>query len=173
MYDEGVDNFHAVAVRVVSEERPALPAAARVTALTSEQVLIGDALEGIPVYVEEVPRKMVIVSKANRSGTGSHLSALLNRLVVNTFDNMRRMRATLKTTTDALLDNPGFFSLVAALIKSEHSHLITEQAKIDARCRQLVQLGTKSNRSKPAQMSEQGEETPIYILNDAKTNPRA
>lgn len=116
---------------------------------------------------------MVINSSANRSGTDSHLASPLERLVLRTFERMLRTPATFKTITDAMLDNPGFIVPVTALVRSEHNLLITEQDKIDARCRQFEQFGTKSDRAKPVQMSEQGEEPPINISDDAKTNHRA
>lgn len=132
MNDEGVDNLHAVTDRFVSEERPALPTAARVTPLISKQLLIRDTQAGIPVHVNETLTRMVIDSNTSQSGTDSHLSALLERLVRKTFDRLLRETATLRTITDAMLHNPGFTAPVAASIKSEHSRLITEQANIDA-----------------------------------------
>lgn len=145
MDDENVDKFHAVADRVVSEERPALPAATCITPLTSEQLIISDELAGILVHVEEALAKMVIDLNANRSGTDNHLSALLERLVLKSFDKMLRTPATLKMITDVMLDNPGFISPLAALVKSESNRLTTRQANIDAQYRQFMQLGTKGD----------------------------
>lgn len=84
--------------------------------MTSEQILIRDELAGIPVHGEEALMRMVIDSNANSSGRDGHFSARLERLVLKSFDMMPRTAATLKTISDAILDDPGFISSVAALV---------------------------------------------------------
>lgn len=170
MNNEALDNFHAVATRVVTGEHPGLPAAAHVTTVTSVQILIRDALAGIPVHVEQVSMKMVIDSNVNPSVTDSNLSALLGRLVLQIFHRMLRTSATLKTNTDAMLDHPGSIVLLAASVTLERKRLTTEQAKNAAQWRQFVDLGAKSNRAMPIQISERGEEPPSDVLYDNKTN---
>lgn len=154
----------------MSEERPALPAAARVTSLTSEQLLIRDRRASVPIHVEEAITRVFIDSNANSSGTDSHLSAPLDPLVLKTFDNLLRTPATLKMITDAMLDIPGFIAPVATLVKSEHSRLTTKHNKIDVQCRQFMALGANSGRAMAAQMSEQVEEPPADVSDDAETN---
>lgn len=61
------------------EERQVLPAATRVTFLTSDQLLVCDPLQGIPAYMEQSLASMIIDLNARSSGTDSHLSALLER----------------------------------------------------------------------------------------------
>lgn len=166
-------NFHAIADRVMSEERPALHEATWVTALTSEKLLVFDALAGIPVHVKESLTKMTTEPNANSSGTESHLAALLDRLVLQAVDTVLRTPATLGKITASVLDNPSYLSPVVALLRLEHSLHTTEQANNNARCRQFVELGAKIAPSLPAWISEQVEEPPADITDDVKTNPRA
>lgn len=63
--NEDVSNFHAVADRVMSEECTELLAATSATHLTSEQLLIRDALARIPDHVKEALTRIAIDSNAN------------------------------------------------------------------------------------------------------------
>lgn len=152
MADEGVDNFHAVTDLVVSEGRPSLLVATRVTHLTSEKLLVHGSLAGIPVHVEEARKRMLIDTNASSSSTDSHLSAQLERLVLKVIEKVLKTPATLETITNAVLNNPKFIAPVAALISSKHSCLTTEQAIIVARCRLFVKFGAKSDHSVATQM---------------------
>lgn len=65
--DEVAEIFYGVAGRVVPEEGLALPAAALVTPLSSEQLFIRDAFAGIPDHFEEALTRMLIDLNANQS----------------------------------------------------------------------------------------------------------
>lgn len=145
MNDKGGDNFHAIADRVLSKERPALPAAARVTPLRIEHLLVRDALASIPINVEDAPARVVIDSSANSSATDCHLLTLLGRMVLSTFNKMLRSLDTLQTITHDMVESSRFIAAVAALEESDHNSLTTEQAKIDSQCRQFVESGTKND----------------------------
>lgn len=82
--------------------------------------------------MEEALTKMVIDSNANSSGTNSHLSALVMRLVLKAVARVLRTPAALKTIPNAALYDPGLFAPVAAFVESEHNCLSTEQAKLNA-----------------------------------------
>lgn len=109
MDDGGQENFHAVAIRVVSEERPALLEATGVKPLTSEPLAVCDALAGILSHVKEALTRMITEPNANSSGKDSQLAALLERLVLQAVDKVLRTPVTLRTFTEAILDNPKHF----------------------------------------------------------------
>lgn len=100
----------------------------RVTPLTSEQLLVRDAQAGIRVYMEESLAMIVIYSSGSSNGTDSSLSALLERLVLKSLDKVLRTPPTWETITDAVLHNPGFNTIVAASVKSEHNGLTADHA---------------------------------------------
>lgn len=100
------ENLKAVAERDVSQDHPSLLEATRATLLTSEQRPAPDALAGIPVHVKENQTRMSTEPSAISSGTDTHLTALLERPVLQAVDKGLRMPAALGRITEARLDHP-------------------------------------------------------------------
>lgn len=142
-------SFRAVSDQIVSEERLTSIETAPVAPLTSEQFLFRDAVAGIPVHIKEAVSNLVLGTlTANQKEIDNRLSPDLETLFIRTVHEVVNSLKFRSQFLDAFIDNSGFISPVAALVKSEKRKIVTEKAKIEERYRQFVEAVGKLNTSR-------------------------
>lgn len=132
-----------------------------VAPLKSEQLLVRNAVGGIPVHIEQVVNKLVLETvTANQEGLNNRLSAALETLVVRIVHKVVNASEFVSRFSDAVINSPGCIAPVVALVKMEHRKLVTEQGKIEDRFWQFVEARLKFDR-RPVSVPSEGSDRPL------------
>lgn len=166
-------SFCVFADQVITEEQPANIETAPVPLLASEQLSVRDAVAGIPVHVEEAVYKLVLETQtANQKGVDNRLFGSLGDVSRPHRIKGRVLTGVHRLISDAAIDNPGFIAPKTVLVKSEQQRLVAEQANIENRYRQFVEVKIEMNLHPVLPPSEGSDRSPTDISDD-KRNPRA
>lgn len=107
----------------------------------------------------------------NLNGVDNRVSAAMETLVLHTVRKVVRSLEFMSPFSDAVIDNLGFITQVAALVRFKQRGLAAEKGNIEDRFRQFVGAGIMSNPRQVSVVSEGSDRTPTDNSDDT-TNPR-
>lgn len=130
-------------------------------------------MAGTPVHVKDTVGRVVLetLSTSQRGAQNSRLTGL-KTMILRSMENIMTSSEFISNVSDSVIDTVGFILSVAELFKSEQQKLVTEQVKIQDRCRQCLEAETEMDPN-TVPMPSKGSVLRPTDLSDDKTNSRA
>lgn len=114
------------------KEQPANIEAVPVAPRTSEQLLVGDVVAGIPIHSEETLSKLVLQTLiSGKKGRENHVSKALETVMLHTVQMVVSSPEFVCKFLNIVINNPGFVNTVAVLVRSEKRKLAVEQDEVE------------------------------------------
>lgn len=115
-----VDTFHTVANAVVSNDKPVAFEQGLVAPPTSDQFLVSDGITGIPFYVGEAMKLLVLETvTVQHKRVDNRLSTSLEYLIEQIIRKEVSSPQAIAQITESVIDNPRFIAPTATLDKSK------------------------------------------------------
>lgn len=168
-------SFRVFADQVVCKEQAGNVETVFVATLAIEHPFAWDKMADIPVHLEEAVKTFMLEKlTATKMGVDNRLLAALEIIVIRSVHTLVNSPELISRLCSTIIESTEFVASVAALslVKSKQEKLATELAKIDDRCRRIVEAGTKRELHSVPIPSEGSEQLPVAMFHDNR-NSRA